>query len=72
MDLVYWIDYLNTFGAMHKIPSYDNMRFWYYYNLDILLCVIPVVWAILLCSWKLICCCWSIRWIRKDKVTHEH
>ena len=45
MDIEYWIDYLEKFGVSHKIPLYDNMSTFKYYNMEIW---IPVSLVILL------------------------
>ena len=76
MDLEYWIDYLHSFGASHKIPSYDNMSFFYYYNLDVALLVIPLLAFTLLFTYMILYCVCSCvcKRCRKgaDPDVHEH
>ena len=34
-DLNYWMHYVNLFGVENKIPVYDKMHWFSYYNLDL-------------------------------------
>jgi len=45
-DLNYWIDHVKTFGAEHKIPTYNNLSLLKYYNVDLLAFGYLIVWVL--------------------------
>lgn len=54
-DLLYWVDYVYRFNVGHKIPNYDNMSWFRYHDIDLLLvtCVVILLLKVIL---SCLCC----------------
>lgn len=67
MDLEYWVDYVHQFGVDHKIPPYDNMSTFVWFNMDLVaigLCLIYACYRLVKWWISIACCCGD----EKDKV----